>query len=178
MNEYRHHISGFFATRVGAENALSRLVDKGLSHEHVHIFSADSDSPTPATEGKSNDALKDILVDGTVGTAAGAGVGALGTVALTATSVTLFAASPLVAPLVMIGWGASLGGLIGAAVGTTTDSSEKKEGKLADLIGDAIAQGQVVLVAVTRGEHETVIAREVMKDSVGEFEDSVDKNHQ
>lgn len=172
MNEYRHHVSGFFSHLVEAENALSSLVDKGLSREQIHIFSADSNSPTPAPEGKSDGTLKDIMVDGAVGTAVGTGIGVLGTVALTATSVTLFVASPVVAPLILIGWGASLGGLLGAAVGTTTSSPGDKEGWLSDLIGDAIAQGHVVLVVETRNEQETAMASQVIKDSVGEFNDA------
>ena len=38
-------------------------------------------------------------------------------VALVATNVSLFIASPLLAPLMMLGWGASIGGLLGATVG-------------------------------------------------------------
>ncbi|WP_052063629.1 hypothetical protein [Nitrincola sp. A-D6] len=134
MNEYRHHVSGFFGHLVEAENALSKLVNKGLSREQMHIFSADSNSATPAPEGKSDGTLKDIMVDGAVGTGVGAGIGVLGSVALTATSVSLFVASPLVAPLMLIGWGASLGGLLGAAAGTTTSTPGDKEGWLSDLV--------------------------------------------
>ncbi|WP_417583920.1 hypothetical protein [Nitrincola sp.] len=177
MNDYRHHVSGFFALRVEAENAVSKLVDKGLSREQMHIYSADSNSPSPAPEGKSDATLKNILVDGAVGTAVGTGAGVLGSVALAATSVTLFVASPVVAPLVLIGWGASLGGLIGTAVGSADDSGKKKEGTLSDLIGDAIANGHVALVVETRTEQETAMASEVIKDSVGECKDTDDKLH-
>ncbi len=42
--------------------------------------------------------LKDVLVDASIGTAVGTGIGALGSVALAAASVIPFVASPLVAP--------------------------------------------------------------------------------
>ena len=61
----------------------------------------------------------------------------------------------------MLGWGASLGGFIGAAV------AGNKEGEFSALIRDAISSGQVVLVADTRTEQETTIAREVIQVSVG-----------
>jgi dolichol kinase len=87
--------------------------------------------------------------------------------------VSLFIASPLIAPLAMLGWGASLGGLVGAAVGAESRAGNKKEktGTFSALIRDAILSGQVVLVAETRTELETAGARQVMKASVGACED-------
>lgn len=171
MNEYSHHVSGFFAHRDEAESTLSRLVEQGLPRERMQIYAANSTSSSPEQEAESDGVLQDVLVDGAIGTAVGTGVGALGSVALAASSVTLFIASPLVAPLMLLGWGASIGGLIGAVAGATAGSGNK-EGWLADLIGDAIANGQVVLVAETRNEQETANAREVIKDSVGKYKDT------
>ncbi|SEA78441.1 hypothetical protein [Alkalimonas amylolytica] len=172
MNDYCHHVSGFFPVREDAESAVNKMVAKGLSRQQLHIFCADTPptatSVSPAEEAKSDRALQDILVDGAIGTAVGTGVGVVGSVALAATSVTLFVASPLIAPLMLIGWGASIGGLIGAAAGATS-GPEKKEGWLADLIKDAIENDQVVLVAVTRSEGETGIACDIIEDSVGKY---------
>ncbi len=165
MSEYCHYISGFFTHRDEAESAISSLVEKGFAHERLQIYAADSSSPRQ--EAKSDGVLQDVLVDGAIGTAVGTGVGALGSVALAASSVTLFVASPLVAPLMLLGWGASIGGLIGATVGAT-EGPGNKEGWLADLISDAIAAGgQVVLVVETQNEQETASASEVIKDAVG-----------
>ena len=171
MNEYRHHVSGFFAQREEAESTLSRLVEQGLPRGRMQIFAAESTSSSPAQEAKSDGVLQDVLVDGAIGTAVGTGVGVLGSVALAATSVTLFIASPLVAPLMLIGWGASIGGLIGAAAGATAGPGNK-EGWLSDLVSDAIASGQFVLVVETRSERETAYASEVIKDSVGTYKDA------
>lgn len=170
MDEYRHHVSGFFAHREQAENALSSLVEQGIPHERLHIFATDPAASDTAPKESSNAVLKDVLVDATIGTAVGTGIGALGSVALAAASVSLFVASPLVAPLMLLGWGASVGGLIGAAAGATPGAGDK-EGWLSDLVGDAIASGQVVLVAETRTAQETVIVREVIQASVGDSKD-------
>ncbi|MBT9541142.1 hypothetical protein [Thiobacillus sp.] len=43
---------------------------------------------------------------------------------------------------------------------------------MSDLIGDAIASGQVVLVVETRTQQETAIAREVIQASIGESKDT------
>lgn len=170
MSEYLHHVSGLYLHRNDAESTLATLLDQGLPRERMHIFTADSTSSSPAEEAKSDGVLKDVLVDGAIGTAVGTGIGALGSVALAATSVTLFIASPLVAPLMLLGWGATIGGLVGAAAGSTAGDGNQK-GWLTDLVSDAIANGQVVLVAETRTEQETTTARAIVQASVGDCKD-------
>ncbi|MBU1363182.1 MAG: hypothetical protein KKE51_05095 [Gammaproteobacteria bacterium] len=172
MDDYRHHVSGFFAHRAEADGALASLVARGLPHAQLQLFDAESGPAVTEIKGENNEVLTNVLVDGAIGTAVGTGIGALAQLALVAGSVTLFVASPLVAPLVMLGWGASLGAFVGAAAGAST-GTERKDGRLADLVRDAIASGQVVLVAETRTEHETEVAREVIKAAVGEFKDAV-----
>lgn len=170
MNEYCHHVSGFFAHREEADRAFCRLVDRGLPRQRLHLLDADSQTPAPQSRSDSNEVLTNVLVDGAVGTAVGTGIGALAEVALVAANVSLFIASPLVAPLVMLGWGASLGAFIGAASGAQQDVAHK-DSWLSDLVRDAIASGQVVLVAQTLTEQETAIAKEVIEASVGEVKD-------
>jgi len=170
MDAYRHHVSGFFAHREEAEIALNRLVDGGFAKDRLQIFDADSGPEVTEPKGESNEVLTNVLVDGAVGTAVGTGVGVLTGLALEAASVTLLIASPLVAPLVILGWGASLGGIVGAAAGAQKDVKHK-EGWLSDLVHDAIANNQVVLVAQALSEEETEAAREVIESAVGEYQD-------
>ena len=172
MDEYRHHVSGFFAHRAEAESALSSLVARGLSRAQLQLFEAESGPAVAEIKGENNEVLTNVLVDGAIGTAVGTGIGALAQLALVAGSVSLFVASPLIAPLVMLGWGASLGAFVGAAAGATT-GVEHKDGWLSDLVRDAVASGQVVLVAQTRTMEETETAREVIEAAVGEFKDTV-----
>lgn len=171
MDEYRHHVSGFFAHREEAEGALSRLVERGVPREQLELFDANSGTAATELKGENNEVLTNVLVDGAIGTAVGTGIGAIAELALVAANVTLFVASPLITPLVMLGWGASLGALVGAAAGAQT-GVEHKEGRLADLVRDAIASGQVVLVAKTRTVQETAIARELIGAAVGEYDDA------
>jgi len=170
MNDYRHHVSGFFANRVDAERALSLLLGRGLPRERLYLLDAESVKSLPEPKEDSNAVLKDVLVDGAIGTAVGTGLGALAQVALVAGSTTLFIASPLLAPLAMLGWGASIGAIVGAGVGATAGGGNKT-GPLGDLVHDAIVSGQVVLVAETRSEQETAIAREVIGGEVGDYTD-------
>jgi hypothetical protein len=160
VNDHPHQVCGFFARREDAQNALGALVDRGLARDALRIFPGDA--TVPNTETVSDKALKDILVDGAIGTAAGSALGVLGEVALVAANISLFVASPLLAPLVMLGWGAGIGGVVGAIVG-----AEKKDRSLSSLIRDAVSTGQVVLVARTPMADETKTAQQVMRDAVG-----------
>ena len=99
----------------------------------------------------------------------GAAAGAVGDMALAASSVTLFVASPLIAPLAMLGWGAGLGAVVGAVAGSICFS--KQDGKLADLVADAIQSGQVVLMVTTHSEQQTSLAIDIIQSAVGAYQD-------
>lgn len=178
MIEYRHHVSGFFSNRDEAKIAFSKLLEQGLPRDRLQIFETDTTASAPAPKGDSNAVLKDLVVDGTIGTAVGTGVGALAEVALVAANVSLFIASPLLAPLAMLGWGAAVGGLLGATVGATKSDAGSvaagagnKQGWLSELVRDAISNGQIVLMADTRTPQETAIARAVIQASVGDYKE-------
>lgn len=169
MATYEHRVSGFFVKREEAAIARDELLRRGLPPSQLALC-ANSDAALQAPPAaNSNQTLKSILVDSAVGTVVGTTLGALGEVALVAANVTLFVASPLIAPLSMLGWGASLGATVGAVVGSTQLS--KEGGKLSELVGDAVQHGQVVLVARTCSEAETRTAIEVIQNAVGSYED-------
>jgi len=170
MNPYRHHVSGFFANRQEAESVLTRLVEQGIPRARLQLF--DTSSVAPATtphappHARSDEVLQDIVTDGAVGVAVGTALGGLAELALVAANVSLFIASPLIAPLVMLGWGAGLGGFLGAVAGAGS-----KEGGFSTLVMDAISSGQVVLVAETLTTEETNLTKEVMQVSVSNYRD-------
>lgn len=160
--------------RLQANQTFFKLVEEGLPRDRLRIFEPDSAPPDHATKSDNNAVLTDVLVDGAFGTVVGTGIGALAELALVAANVSLFVASPLIAPLAMLGWGASLGGFIGAAAGTVRNSGTTRvgeKGKFSKLVSDAIMNGQVVLVAETRSQHETEIAQEAIKASLGNYKE-------
>lgn len=165
MRTYQHHIVGFFVQRQEAEIARNKLVALGLPPANLSIYDNSRAAPSLAPSANSNATLNNILADGAIGTAVGAGLGALGELAIVAANVTLFVASPLLAPLVMLGWGASLGAVMGAVSGAVKTPEE--DGKLAELVRDAIQIDQVVLIATTRSPQETGIAADIVQEAVG-----------
>lgn len=166
MNSYLHHVSGFFAHEDQVREANNELVEANIPLARIHLLNKTTAEPFHPVKEDSNGVLKDMVVDGAIGAAVGTGVGVLAQMAFVAANVTLFVASPLVAPLAMLGWGASLGGFLGAAVGAA-----QKPKPFEALVQDAIEHDQYVLIVETVTEEETEIAQRIIKDAVGDFED-------
>lgn len=169
MDEYRHHVSGFFLQREKADRTRDELLEQGLSLEQLQVYTADSAPPAPEPTRDSDEVLKDVLVDGAIGTAVGTGVWGLATIGMAAANISLFIASPLIGPLTMLGWGAGLGGLLGAAVGAAENANPK--GTFSDLVLDAIRHGHAVLVVETRSLEQTRVARQTIEAAVGEYKE-------
>jgi hypothetical protein len=164
MDQQAHIVSGIYTSRAEAEAVRDRLVASGVLREQVSIAD-DARAATSSKMVEDDEALRDVVVDGAVGAAVGTGLGVVAEVALIAANVTLFVASPLIGPLALLGWGAALGGLVGAAVGAEKPD-ERKEGKFSDFVLDAIRSGHVVLVAQTRTEAEATLVRDIVGDSL------------
>ncbi len=74
----------------------------------------------------------------------------------------------------MLGWGASLGGILGAVAGATVEPKKDNQRKsFAHLIEDAIKSGYVVLVARTMNEQETFMTQNVIRASINDSKDTI-----
>ncbi len=154
----RHRVSAIYPGHIEADFIRQRLLAAGFVPSAVEILQA---LPLKPDVAGSDEVLKDMLVDGAIGTAVGTGIGAVGTAILWASRVTLFVASPLVAPLAMLGWFGGLGAFVGTAVG-----AGNKVGKFSELVMDAITSGNVVLIAHTQGSDERDLAKEIIGKSI------------
>lgn len=170
MKSQSHIVSGIYASRAEAETVRSQLIEQGLPHQQVRVVERARADDSNAKVADDDEVLKEVLVDGTVGTLVGTGLGALGQMALVAANVTLFVASPLVAPLAMLGWGAAVGGLVGAVAGANK-GAKKHDGKFADLVHYAIRSGHVTVIAETLTPSEKALAAKVIGASLIEHDD-------
>ena len=71
-----HKVSAIYATSGEAESVRQRLIDCGVGAGDVVVL---HDLPLSSLENDDDEVLKEILVDGAIGTAVGTGVGAFGT---------------------------------------------------------------------------------------------------
>ncbi|MEZ0232798.1 MAG: hypothetical protein ACAH12_08145 [Methylophilaceae bacterium] len=155
MMTYDHRVAGVYTTLKEAESAQKQLTQSGFDAKQLYIFKHNGDDSKQVKD--SNNALNDVVKDTAIGTAVGSGIGALGQVAITAANVSLFIASPLLGPLMMIGWGAMTGAFVGAGAAIAT-----RKGHFADFVQDAVNDGHVVLVANTTSETETDKAEKII----------------
>lgn len=160
MESYLHRIYGIYSTELEAKLVLERLLSNGFEREQLELINATTLSGNDAPD--SDELRNEMLIDGGIGAAIGAGVGVLGEVAIAAVNVSLFIASPVLAGLIMIGWGASIGGVIGAAVGAGTKDTHN----FADLVRDAVEQGNTVLIARAMTEQETLTGQTIINESI------------
>ncbi|SUX55338.1 hypothetical protein [Chromobacterium vaccinii] len=163
-----HTVSVIYPSHEEAEGVRQRLIASGIAINQMHIL---HQAPQAITDDGRDEVLKNILVDGAIGTAVGAGAGVAGTLILMAEGITLFISSPAVAPLVMLGWFASLGGMLGSISGVTAPCSPKagaarKEGRFSELVMDAIQTGNTVLIVHTHNMIEQGRAKTIIGESL------------
>lgn len=166
MSKYCHQISGFFHFKSQAEIAYSSLIAQGINKNQLSLHRADFalDNNSASNESSIN-AFASILLSVAFGVAIGSIVGMLVELSLIASNINLFVASPFIGPVVLIGWGASIGGFIGAVVGAM-----KKNQLLTQMAEEAILHGQFALVVETHDRQQTSTAKTVMKTAVGGYE--------
>lgn len=167
-----HRVAAVYPSREEAEAVRGNLINAGFAAASLDVLHADA---LPGAAADSDETLKAVVVDGALGTAVGTGVGALGTLAIWASGMTLFVASPVIAPLAMLGWFAGVGAVVGAAAGATRrEAGGGKEGRFSELVMDAIKSGHAVLVVHTRNETERQTAEDIVRDSLkGRDEDAL-----
>lgn len=162
MKRYLHRVLGLYATRNAAESVRDQLVQGGLPLEKMTILEHGRTGRSRETVADSDDVLYEMIREGTIGGVIGMLVGFAGTLALVFAKASLFASAPLLGTAIMLGWGASIGVLVGALAG-----ARNGKGEVADMIAMALASGHVVLVAHAVTEKQTARARRIIDESMG-----------
>ena len=119
MTKYKHFVSRFFTHQDQVNEAVIKLHLLHIPSERIHLMQAKPSSANHPAVADSNHVLKDVLMDAAAGVAVGTGVGIAAEIALVTANLSLFVASPVIAPLVLLGWGAGLGGFLDAAIGAS-----------------------------------------------------------
>lgn len=160
MENYEHRVYGMYTNRREAEAVRAELLHAGFTRDQLELVdkAATDQEITP----DSDEVRNEVVIDGAIGAAAGAGIGALGEAALAAASISLFVASPVLATLTMIGWGAAVGGLVGAAVGAGVPDTKR----FSDIVQDAVKHGHAALIVYATDERETTLAQAIIADSL------------
>jgi len=160
MENYQHRVYGLYANRQEAEQIRTQLLQQGFEPQQLQLV--DKSQSDKEITPDSDEIRNEVVIDGAIGTAAGAGIGALGEVALAAANVSLFIASPVLGTLTMIGWGAAVGGLVGATIGAGTEDTKR----FSDIVQDAVKSGHAALIVFAKDEAQTTLAQAVIGESL------------
>lgn len=160
MENYQHRVYGLYANRQEAEQIRTQLLQQGFKPQQLQVVDKSQSDKEIAPD--SDEVRNEVVIDGAIGTAAGAGIGALGEVALAAANVSLFIASPVLGTLTMIGWGAAVGGLVGATIGAGTEDTKR----FSDIVQDAVKSGHAALIVFAKDETQTTLAQAVIGESL------------
>lgn len=161
MPDIPHRFLGFYAAAVDAQAVRLNLLAQGLPAAAIELLMPGARGVRQEARADSDTVRDDVLRDGAIGTAVGTLAGAAGTTALALAGVSLFMAAPAVGALAMLGWGASVGGLVGAMAG-----ADRSHGDVSDLIQDALAGGHVVLSVQAQTPAQAKLAERLIGASV------------
>lgn len=158
MTHYCHQVSGVLTRRSQADCAKQDLLGLGIRLDRVRIFDNQELVPSGRLRAKRRP-FRQVIKGVAVGTLFGLLVSALLAIAMTNAGAGLFGGSPL---LELLGWGAVVGGLAGAAIGASANVSQDDHP-----FGYTLLPGNVVLLAETHSARETLRAFEVIERAPG-----------
>ncbi|MDT8452579.1 MAG: hypothetical protein RQ936_07550 [Gammaproteobacteria bacterium] len=157
-NEFHpHKVVAVYPGIAEAEAAVTALIDsKNDGIDIIQLAPGAKDigmALDQETETTSNTITKDTAIGSIAGTATGAAVA--GAVALVSSS--LFISAPVVAPLILLGYGTLIGGIVGALRGP-----KLREGQLAGLVKDALDARCHAVIVHAENEKSRDSAQEVI----------------
>lgn len=156
---YPHKIAAVYPDDAAAQQAVQVLQDAGLDDIKITTLAPDDEGVSPAIEPETKETRNKVVLDTLFGTATGGAAGAVTAGAVAVVAPSLFVSAPIVAPLMVLGYGAMIGGTAGAILGL-----KPREGMLAGLVRDSVKAGYHVVI-VHAASHES---RERAEAVIGE----------
>lgn len=146
-----------------SDATVMALVDSEIEDIDIVQLAPGATDTGLAIENETEATRDTVTRDAGIGTAAGtaAGAAAAGTTALVASS--LFISAPIVGPLMVLGYGALIGGIVGAIRGLRI-----REGELAGLVNDALDAGYYAVVVHATNKQGRDRAQDVINLSMAE----------
>lgn len=161
MANHANLMAGLYPNPESAQQALKHFEEADFRPEHLMLETGRRqpvddellDDPTV------QDVTHDAVLGGVIGGALGAG--AVGTVGLLAPMV--FAATPVLGPLMALGYGAAIGSTAGAVAALRLEPDE-----FSKLLDDAQHHGYSAVLVRIKSEREQALAEEIFRETTSE----------
>jgi hypothetical protein len=163
LEQYPYKVAAIYADAASADAAVSMLEDSGLGDARTIRLRPGQSGVDSAIEPESAGTRDTLTKDTLTGGIAGAGAGTLVAGAVTALTPALFVSAPVVAPLVILGYGSLIGGTAGAVHGVRL-----RELALAGLVKDALKAGYHVVLVHSGSEQIRDRAQAVIGETMAE----------
>jgi len=163
MRQYPHKLAGIFPDSTSLAQAEKLFVEAGFSREQVNRIQTGEAlrEQEQKIESESSGVRNEFIRDISVGTGVGGVGGAIGAAGIGLGLPALYVSAPVVAPLMVIGYAATIGGLAGAVRGLHV-----KEDVLTSMVEDALHNDYPVLMVHTGDKRETEMAHELMQSTM------------
>lgn len=166
MEKTLHKVAGIYATRDEALAARTSLIERGFSAEQITLVSPEDAHTDEKIEPEGDGVAKHVIKDALIGGVIGGGVGGATAAAMAAASITLFVASPILAPLTIMGWGAAVGAFAGAGKGISMEQDQ-----FAAMVKDVANDGKYVVIVQAHSDEESSRARDLIGQSAADESD-------
>jgi hypothetical protein len=157
MEHYDYKVGAVYSDKMSAENSYLRLREAGFSTDQVHLLAPDDALSSKKLEPEGNEIPKEVAKDTLIGAGIGGAAGAAGAAALGVAGITLFVANPGIATLLITGYAATIGGIVGAGQALNVDKSSFDSVML-----DIMRENHWAVVAHCRDTDDEELAREVL----------------
>lgn len=163
MSEYQHKLAGIFPDAGAMEQAERLFLDKGFQTGQITPIRAEEavEEQQHKIESESGAVRDEFIKDISMGTGVGGVAGAAGAAGIGLGAPALFVSAPVVAPLMVLGYAATIGGVAGAIHGLHV-----KEDVLTAVVEDALKEGYPVLMIEARDEAEAENAHKLMQSTM------------
>lgn len=161
LEQYPYSVAAIYGDAASANVAVSMLEHSGLGDARITRLTPGQPGVDSAIEPESVGTHNTLTMDSLTGGIAGAG--ALMAGAVTALTPALFVSAPVVAPLIILGYGSLLGVTAGAIRGVRL-----RELALAGLVKDALKAGYHVVLVHSANEQIRDRAQAVIDETMAE----------
>lgn len=168
MEQFKHKVCGIYPDQAAAHQAQEKLRSSGYPEQQIRLINPHDPDPGIKLEPEGRETVKEVAKDAGIGAAAGGGLGVVGSAAMGAAEVALFITHPVLATLMIAGYGATIAGLVGAATGIRI-----KETDFVGIAEDALKKGHWVLIALAKDTEEEKTAHDLIAETAAEREEDI-----
>ena len=160
---YPYKVAAVYPDEVSTEAAIHALSSSELGDVEIVRLAPGTGEVDLAIEPEPEETRNTVVQDTVTGSLAGTAAGAVLTGAASLGTPALFVSAPIVGPLMVLGYGAMIGGTVGAIRGL-----KLRENMLFSLVKDSLKAGYHVIIVPAANEEAQLRVQDVISNTMAE----------